>query len=175
MKYQTNKHGFVSAIIQTMNKKAVTTSNIIMDKDVNSLRKRVRNFIENQIKKMSIDAEMVLWKTSVGEFCIYKESSLDYDLEPHKSKYKHIETKLEINPIKGDVRSIIINSKKMMNKDYEYYEECHNCNKETLIDYEIVRHGEKIKVCKECYKFDKVLTKLEKQIDAKKGITVPKC
>lgn len=168
MKYLTNKHGFVSATIQTMNRKAITT-NIIMDSNINSLRKRIGNFIQTQIKNMKLNEEMVMWKTSVGEFCIYKESSLDYCLDYNKSKYKYIETKLEINPIKGDVRSIIIKSRKTINPEYEGLEECASCNIKTICNYKAKRWGEIVNICKKCKQFDTILDKLAKKEELTKS------
>jgi len=166
MRYGTSKEGIMTAIIGTLNSKAQTTQNVLVNFDKNSLRKMVGDFIKKQIKRMKPDAEMVMWKTSVGEFCIYKESSLDYCFEPIKSKYKHIETKLEFAPKKGKIKTIVIKSRRFVNQDYEGFDECPNCNKKGLLDYTIVRREEKIKVCKKCKDFDKLLDKIEKKLKA---------
>ena len=168
MRYRTSKTGIVTAIIETLDSKAITNMNIIVDTNKNKLRKRVGELITSKIRSMKPDSEMVMWKTSLGEFCIYKESSLDYNFESYKSKYKYIKTYLEFVPKKGKAKQIVIKSKKLVNKDYEGYDECPNCSKEGLLDFTITRGDNKLTVCKKCKDFDKLLTKLEKKLDKEK-------
>ena len=174
MKYRTTKQGIVSTTIESLDNKAITNVSILVDSNIDRLRKRVGKFIIDKIKQMKPDNHMMVgWKTAIGEFWIYKEDNYDVKLDHWKCKYRHTETIMEFTPKEGEQKYIVLKSKKLMNPIYEGLEDCRNCDQEnTLIDYTIIRDGKKIKVCKKCKDFDKLLTKIEKKIEMEKYITV---
>lgn len=95
------KTGSVMTIIE-VHKSNCTERNVILDFDINQLRKRVGNFITKQRKKIKPDGNLVGWKTSIGDFVIYKEIEYgNWDL--WKCKYKQTKTMLEFVPKKGEI------------------------------------------------------------------------
>jgi len=173
MQYSVNKKiGTVSAIIDVHTSK-MTEKNIILDFDINQLRKRVGSFIKKQIKKIKPEGNIVGWETSIGDFAIYKQFHYD-NWDIWKSKYRYTETVLEFNPKKGEILHRTISKKKNINPECEEINDCPVCNKKTLLEKSIIRQGEKLKVCNACKKFDNLLIKLEKQIDAEEKGKVKK-
>ena len=155
-----NKTKSVCAVIETMDKRAVTTQNVFLDFDIANLRKRVGYFIIKQISKLKSNVGGVGWKTSIGQFFIYKEEHYDDDMfDVWKSKYLHTELILEFAPKQGEIKHTVLQSKKRINPDYEGLEEC-LCGTKTFLEYEIIRQGEKIKVCKKCKDFDTIMEKI---------------
>lgn len=168
MKYSVNKkNGLCIATFESYGSNAITNVNIVVDSDITKLRKRVGNLIKQKIKSLRPDEGGVGWKTSIGDFNIYKETDYD-DYDILKSKYKYIKQILEIVPKNGDIKHRTLNEKKLVNPDYGGLEECPVCNKETLLECQVIRQGEKLMVCKACKKFDDLLEKISKKIDAEK-------
>src|SRR3990167_657091 len=164
MKYRTDKRGISMAVVETMNSKAVTTRHLVLDNNIERLRQRIGNFIKKQIKTLKPDVGGLGWETSIGNFFIYKETDYD-DLDIWKSKYKHIKLILEFAPKNGEITHRTLHTTKLINTEYEGLEECATCNTETILDDTIIRQGETLRVCKKCKDFDKLLEKLEKQIE----------
>jgi len=169
MKYTVNKkNGLCIATFESYGSNAITNVNVVVDFDITKLRTRIGNLIKQKIKGLKPDEGGVGWKTSIGDFNIYKETDYDISVDIWKSKYKYIKQVLEIVPKKGEITRRTIGEKKMINPDYEGLDECPSCNKETLLEYQVVRQGEKLLVCKSCKKFDNLLEKISKKIEREK-------
>lgn len=171
MQYMKNKKlgGSVTAIIHIHTSKG-DECNVILDFNIEKLRVRIGNFILKNIKKIRPEGSIIGWKTSIGDFYIYKEFSYD-DWDIWKSKYRYIKTVLEFKPKKGEIMHKLLSKTRSINPECELFDECPNCNKKTLLDYEIVRHGEKLKVCLKCKKFDKLLEKIERKLEKEQEIS----
>lgn len=167
MQYKETKLGYI-AVIETTQPKGIT-QNVILHDNINKLRKLVGNFIVRTLKKIKPDGEMILWQTKIGQFCLFKDRKLDYSFEPYKEKYDYINTKLEFAPKKGEIKTITIKSRRIINKEFEGLEECPNCCEKGLIEYSIKRMGKKILVCKKCQQFDKIIHKIDKKEELTKA------
>lgn len=168
MKYSVDKKtGMCIATFESYGSNAITNVSIVVDHDITRLRKRMGNLIKQKIKGLRPDEGGVGWKTSIGDFNIYKETDYD-DYDIWKSKYKYIKQILEIVPKKGEITHKTISEKKIINPEYAELDECPVCDKKTLLEYQVIRQGEKLQVCKACKKFDDLLEKISKKIDKEK-------
>lgn len=171
MKYSINKkNGIVCAIIQ-IHESNCTVQNVILDFNIDKLRKRIGNFIKTQIKKIKPEGNMVGWQTSIGDFTIYKELAYD-NWDIWKSKYRYTDTKLEFAPKKGEITHKTLTRRKNINPEYEGLGECEICNKIKILENSVDREGKIFKCCKKCKDFDKLLDKISKEIDAKEQDSV---